>query len=235
MRWIKHPCNFSRSAAMSEIRERFGAAGYGAVWLILERIAEDFAVTPQKSEPDLCISEKDWRNSCGLSAQKLHDLLEILQNHGVLSAEKRENRIRVKSSILALLLDEWTKRTRKKTESCSENPCPEQTREDKDKIIKDKDKNRTEDHSRIRGELNTVLERHGLFAEPERARRIIRHMEQKNVRSHGAYLEKVLQKNPAFDPGEETTNSQQTESGQGPVAIGEVLRREGWTDRGPEQ
>ena len=234
MNWVKHPCNFSRSAAMSEVREKFGAAGYGAVWLILERIAEDFAVTPKKTEPDLCVSEKEWRNSSGLSAQKLHDLLEILQNHGVIATEKQENRIRLKSAILAQLLDEWTKRTRKKTECCSENPRPEETREDKDKIIKDKDKSRTEGHSRIREELNAVLNRHGLFSEPERARRIIRHMEQKNVRSHGAYLEKVLQKNPAFDPEEESANSQQTERGQGPVAVGEVLRREGWTGRGLE-
>ena len=223
MRWIKHPCNFSRSAAMSEVRERFGAAGYGAVWLILERIAEDFAVTPQKNEPDLCISEKEWRISCGLSAQKLKVLLEVLQNHGVISTEKNENRIRIKSPILAQLLDEWTKRARKKPEACSENPRPEQTREDVDKNIKDK---RTEDHSRIREALNPVLKRHGVFSEPERARRIIRHMEQKNVRCHGAYLEKVLQKNPAFDPEEET--SQQT----GAISAGELLHREGWR---PEQ
>ena len=234
MRWIKHPCNFSRSAAMSEVRERFGAAGYGAVWLILERIAEDFAVTPQKTEPDLCISEKEWRFSCGLSAQKLQNLLEVLQNHGVISTEKHENRIRMKSSILAQLLDEWTKRTRKKTDSCPENPCPEQTREDKDKKIKDKEQKRTEGNSRVREEIHQVLERHGVFSEPERARRIIRHMELKNVRSHGAYLEKVLQKNPYFDPEEETPNSQQTERGQGPLAVGDILRREGFS-RGPER
>ena len=125
-------------------------------------------------------------------------------------------------------MDEWTKRIRKKTESCSENHGPEQNREDKDKSIKDKEKKRTEGHSRIREELNFVLERHGLFSEPERARRIIRHMEQKNVRSYGAYLEKVLQKNPAFDPEEETTDSQQTDRGQGAIAAGEILRRGGW-------
>jgi hypothetical protein len=227
MRWIKHPCNFSRSAAMSEVRERFGAAGYGAVWLILERIAEDFAVSTGKSEPDLCVSEKEWRNSCGLSAQKLHDLLETLQNHGVISAEFCENRIRVKSTILSQLLDEWTKRSRKNAgtmpESSAENPCPEQTREDKDKNIKDK---RTEGNSRIREELGAVLQRHGLLSEPERARRIIRHMEQKAVRSHGAYLEKILQKNPCFDPIEEPTNSADRQ--QGPVAAGDILRRAGF-------
>jgi len=226
MYWLKHYCNFSRSAAMSEVREKFGAAGYGAVWLILERIAEDFAVTPQKTEPDLCISEKEWRHSCGLSAKKLHDLLEILQNHGVISTEKRENRIRIKSAILAQLLDEWTKRTRKKSESCAENSRPKQNREDKSI----KDKNRTEGYSRIREELTPVLERHGLFSEPERARRIIRHMEQKKVRSHGAYLAKILQADSAFDPEEETTNSQ-TNKGQGPVAVGDILRREGFSKR----
>jgi len=231
MRWIKHPCNFSRSAAMSEVRERFGAAGYGAVWLILERIAEDFAVTPQKTEPDLCISEKEWRNSCGLSAQKLHNLLDVLQNHGVISIEKRENRIRLKSAILAQLLDEWTKRIRKKPESGLENSSSKQNRADKDKSIKDREQTRTEGHSRIREALNPVLERHGLFSEPERVRRIVRHIERKGPRNPGGYLESIFKKNPDFDPWEEeptTTNRQQTDKGQGAISAGEILRRGGW-------
>jgi hypothetical protein len=122
MRWIKHPCNFSRSAAMSKIRERFGPAGYGAVWLMLERIAEDFAVSGQKMEPDLCLSEKEWRFSSGLSTQKLQNLLEVLQNHGVIFAENREKRIRLTSPILAQLQDEWTRRTRKNSGATQESP-----------------------------------------------------------------------------------------------------------------
>ena len=181
----------------------------------------------------MCISEKEWRNSCGLSAQKLHNLLEVLQNHGVISTEKRENLIRLKSAILAQLLDEWTKRTRKKPESCAENPGSKQNRKDQSR----EEQTRTEAHSRIREALNPVLERHGLFSEPERARRIIRHIEGKNPRNPGGYLESIIRKNPDFDPCDEeptTPNSKQADRGQEAVSAGEILRREGW-GRGPEQ
>jgi hypothetical protein len=40
MRWLKHPSGFCHSTAMSEVRDAFGFAGYGAVWILLERIAE---------------------------------------------------------------------------------------------------------------------------------------------------------------------------------------------------
>jgi hypothetical protein len=70
MRWIKHPSAFCRSAAMSEVRESLGPAGYGAAWLLLERIAESWS---GKNEPELCLSEKEWRNSCGIFVKKLHE------------------------------------------------------------------------------------------------------------------------------------------------------------------
>jgi hypothetical protein len=232
MRWIKHPCNFSRSAAMSEIRERFGSAGYGAVWLMLERIAEDFAVSGQKTEPDLCLSEKDWRVSSGLSAKKLQNLLEVLQSHGVIFAENREKRIRLTSPILAQLQDEWTKRTRKNSGVAQEPPpnslSPEQTTEEKRKDEKD---NRTEVNPGIPEALRLVLKRHGLLSDHERARRISRYMERKQLDNPGGYLEKILQGNPNFDPdaGEEKQQEtpSQTDRQQGPRAIGEILREMG--------
>ncbi|GHV49907.1 hypothetical protein FACS1894168_0330 [Deltaproteobacteria bacterium] len=234
MRWIKHPCNFSRSAAMSEVREKFGPAGYGAVWLILERIAEDFGVSPQKTEPDLCLSEKEWRYSSGFSTQKLKNLLEILQNHSVILVETGENRIRLQSPILAQLLDEWTKRARKNSGAApvlrAENPGSEQTTEQKgEKIEKDK---KTE--GKLREQLRLVLKRHDI-SDPDRENRIIRHMERKTLQNPGGYLEKILQQNPAFDPQEETTNSQQTGRSQEPQAIGDILRRAGYEPRGEEQ
>jgi len=241
MRWIKHPSNFSRSAAMSEVREQCGPAGYGAFWMLFERIAENFDGISQKSEPILCISEKEWRNSCGLSAKKLHDLLEILQKHGVILAKKSDSRLCLEAPIILHLQDESTRKARKNSgtvpEPCRNDSGLQQTTEQK--RTEENKNNKTGEKSGISNVLFPVLERHGLLSEPGRARRIIRHIERQSPRNPGGYLESILQKKPDFDPWEEestdTTNSQQTDRGQGPVAVGDILRREGWAGRGLDQ
>ena len=86
--------------------------------------------------------------------------------------------------------------------------------------------NKTGDKTGIRDALYPVLERHGLLSEPERARRIIRHIERKGPRNPWGYLEGILQRNSDFDPEEETTDT--TDRSQGAISAGEILRREGW-------
>jgi hypothetical protein len=227
MRWIKHPSNFSRSAAMCEVRETLGPSGYGAFWMIVERIAENFEANSQETMPGLCISEKEWRNSCGLSAKKLHDLLEILKNHGMIFLENAAPRYRLTAPFLLRLQDESTRKARKNSgivpESRGNDSGPQQTEQ---KRREEKD-NRTGNQSGVRAGLHPVLARHGIFSDQERANRIIRHIERKNPNNPGGYLESILQRNPGFDPHEEgeTTNRQ-----QGPKAIGDILRNDGWPD-----
>ena len=234
MRWLKHPTNFSRSAAMSEVREKCGPAGYGAFWMLFERIAENFDGNSQKSEPELCISEKEWRNSCGLSAKKLHDLLNILHKHNVIFTKNADSQLCLDAPILLRLQDESTRKARKNSEIVPE-PCRndsglQQTTEYK--RPEEKENNRTGEKTGIRNALHHVLERHGLLSFPERAGRIIRHIEGKNPHNPGGYLESILQKKPDFDPWEDEqteTTANRTDRQQGAVAVGDVLRRAGFS------
>lgn len=109
MRWIKHPSTFSRHAAMLELRDILGPAGYGAAWLLLERIAEAW---DGNGEPELCLSLQEWKYVCGVSSQKFQKLIEILQQHTIIQTENVRFRLLVKASILLQLQDEWTRRVR---------------------------------------------------------------------------------------------------------------------------
>jgi hypothetical protein len=170
MRWIKHPSNFSRSAAMSEVREKLGPAGYGAFWLILERIAENFEANSQEMEPELCISEKDWRNSCCLSAKKLHDLLEILKNHGVIVSKDLQARLSLAAPILLQLQDESTRKARKNSGTVPEplrnDSGLQQTREEEKKGKKEQNRRQESFRNRSQGSRQDLefrfIESHGL-------------------------------------------------------------------------
>ena len=237
MRWITHPSNFSRSAAMSEVKEKCGTAGYGAVWMILERIAENFDATDPKIEQELCISEKEWRFSCGLSGKKLQDLLEILQNHSVIFSENVHSRLRLTAPILLQLQDESTRKARKNSgvapEPCRSDSGLQQTTTEQKRI----EENRTDNREKsvvLHSVLLPVLKRHGLLSNPERVKRIVRNIERKSPRNPCGYLESILKEKPYFDPEyeePEETDSKQTESGQGPQAVGDILRRTGFFDR----
>jgi hypothetical protein len=233
VRWLKHLTNFSRSAAMSEVREKCGPAGYGAFWMIFERIEENFEGISRKSEPELCISEKEWRNSCGLSAKKLHDLLKILHNHGVIFTKNADSRLCLEAPILLQLQDESTRKARKNSgivpEPCRNNSGLQQTAEQNK--AEERKNNRTGEKSGIGNALHAVFERHGLLSEPERVRRIIRHIERKAPRNPGGYLESILQKKPDFDPWEEAETTNRPDR-QGPMAAGEILRQAGYGSRG---
>ena len=221
MRWIKHSSAFCRSAAMSEVREKLGPAGYGAVWLLLERIAEAWN---GKNEPELQISPKEWAKTCGLSAKKLQDLLEILKEHGIILSETVNSRLCLTAAILLELQDEWTSRQRKNSgaapESLGSDSGIQQNRSDKEK---NKDRH-SPPPTRDRAGLIAVLLRHGIRPDSERAGRIIRHIEAKQPNNPGGYLESILQQKPHFDPKPEDNPTETSTRQQGPVSVGDVLR-----------
>lgn len=219
MRWIKHSSAFCRSSAMSEVRERLGPAGYGAVWLLLERIAEAWN---GKNEPDLQISEREWAKTCGLSAKKLQDLLEILKEHGIILSETANFRLRLTAPILLELQDEWTARTRRNS---GETPEPLRSDSGIQQNTTDKEKNRDR-HSPppSRAGLIAVLLRHGIRPDSEKAGWIIRHIEAKQPNNPGGYLESILQQKPHFDPMPEDPPTETNNRQQGLVSVGDVLR-----------
>lgn len=208
---------------MSEVRETFGPAGYGAVWLLLERIAESWSGSALESEPELCLSLKEWTKTCELSGKKLQELLTILQQHNILRAEIVGNRVLLQAPILLELQDEWTSRTRRNSKATTEplgsNSGIQQTRTDKEK---NRDRHEAPP---MRFSLFPVLLRHHIPPESERARRIIRHMEEKQARNPAGYLESILKQKPGFDPMPENS-PEQRQTGQAASAA-EVLYRLG--------
>ena len=196
MRWIKHPSMFCRSPAMSDVLHIAGPAGYGAVWLILERIAE---VWDGQGEPSLRLSEKEWRNICRIPAKKLQNLFEILEEHAVIVVENDAGVLRLIAPILLELQDEWTSRVRKRAGVTPEQLGSHSGTETEQESERDKDR-KTQPRPSIRPQLIPVLKRHGIQPDSERGRRLTRYVEQKLPCNPGGYLEHILQAKPHFDP-----------------------------------
>lgn len=223
MRWIKHVSTFSRSAAMTEVLETLGPAGYGATWLLLERIAGEW---DGKDEPELQLSVKSWKKTCGFSAKKLKELLEIMENHGIIFLKSEENKLSLTAPILLELLDEWTSRSRKKSGVPPEPiPCDSRTQtEQQSEIYKEQNKTHPPP-ANLRVSLVSVLKRHGISPSSERGRRIIRYVEEKRPNNPGGYLEAILQENPGFDPQIDSVGrSASVEGSGGPVLAANILR-----------
>lgn len=213
---------------MTDVREALGPAGYGAVWLLLERIAESWDGT---TEPELRISIKEWKKTCGISAKKLQELLDVLKNYEIIFAENEQNRLRLKAPILVDLLDESTRKARKNSGIVPEslrNGSGLQT--DKEAEI-DKDKNKTHPPpSNFRQSLLPVLKRHDIEPDSERGRRIIRYTERKGPGNPGGYLEKILQEKPYFDPSQDGADGPVSGRTGGPVSVKDALRDLGFED-----
>lgn len=75
---------------MSEVRDVLGVAGYGATWLLLERIAESW---DGQGEPGLCLLECEWFQCWGFSKNKFVIFEKFLQKHNIVCTAKRDNLI----------------------------------------------------------------------------------------------------------------------------------------------
>ena len=224
MRWFKHLSGIGRSPAMSELRSVLGLAGYGALWLLMERIAESW---DGSGEPDLCLPEREWRLSCGFSTKKFQIFMEILQKHDIIRMEKELSLLRLKAPILLQLQDEWTRKTRKNsgvTMESIQSSSGIQT-DTYPEIEKD---------NKTRPAILSVLRRHGIQANSERGRNILHYVEQKQPANPGGYLERILQQKPNFDPvsdgGHTGHGFQQIERQQEPRSVGDFLRDMGFPE-----
>lgn len=181
---------------MTDVREALGSAGYGAVWLLLERIGETWdGIT----EPELRISVKEWKRTCGLSDKKLQNLLDILENYEIVLAQNENNKLHLKAPILVDLLDESTRKARKNSGIVPERLWTHSGQQTKQEPYIEKDKE-THPPPSIRLCLLPVLKRHGIAPDTERGRRLVRYVERKHPNNPGGYLEHILQEKPDFDP-----------------------------------
>ena len=209
---------------MLELRDILGPAGYGAAWLLLERIAEAW---DGNGEPELCLSLQEWKYVCGVSSQKFQKLIEILQQHTIIQTENVRFRLLVKASILLQLQDEWTRRVRQNSKVTPElvgSHFGAQTETDNRRKT---DKN-TPPGASLSYQVAGVFRRHGIMPGSDRARHIVSHLEDRQPQNPGGYLESILQRKPDFDPMPQayedgTINNRQ----QGPTATGDILRRMG--------
>jgi hypothetical protein len=220
MRWMKHDSGFCRSEAMSEIRNALGNAGYGAVWLMLERIAEAW---DGRDMPRLCLPEREWKNVCGFSEKKFQIFVKILEKHSFIQLETHNSLLCLTASILLRLQDEWTRKHRRNsgvTPASLRSHSGIQTDRETD-IDKDR---KTRASANLRLSLFPVLKRHAVETDSIRGRNIIRFVEQKQPRNPGGYLESILQKKPDFDPWPDGQNNKQTTCLEEPVSAGELLR-----------
>lgn len=196
MRWIKHPSTFSRHAAMLELRDILGPAGYGAAWLLLERIAEAW---DGNGEPELCLSLQEWKYVCGVSSQKFQKLIEILQQHTIIQTENVRFRLLVKASILLQLQDEWTRRVRQNSKVTPElvgSHLGAQTETDNRRKKRQKYTAGSESVLPSGGRVSSAWDHAG----SDRARHIVSHLEDRQPQNPGGYLESILQRKPDFDP-----------------------------------
>lgn len=218
MRWFKHVSGMGRSPAMSELRSVLGLAGYGAFWLLLERIAEAW---DGSGEPDLCLPEREWRISCDFSAKKFQILTEVLQKHDIVRIEQCGSMLRLQAPILLQLQDEWTRKARKNS-----GVPPEPLRNNSG--IQTEAYSEIEKDNKTRPALFPVLKRHGIRLDSERGRNILHDVEQKQPVNPGGYLEHILQQKSDFDPlpeeGRTEHGSQQTGRQQEPRSAGDILR-----------
>jgi hypothetical protein len=224
MRWIKHPSGMGHHPAMSELRSVLGLAGYAALWLLLERVAETWNGV---DEPELCLPEREWRVSCGFSAKKFQIFAEILQKHSIIRIEKCDSLLRLKAPILLQLQDEWTRKTRKNSGVDPESLRSHSGIQTEADPEKEKD-NKTHAPPSLYRVLFPVLKRHGVRADSERGRNILRYVEQKQPKNPGGYLESIFQDKPDFDPvsdeGRTEHDHRQADRQQGPRLAGDILR-----------
>lgn len=205
---------------MTDVREALGPAGYGAVWLLLERIAESWE---GKSAPELLVSTKEWRRTCGLSAKKLQTLLEVLQNHGIIFSNNEQNKLRLYAPILMEFKDESTRKALKNSGTAPEPFRKDSGLQTEQEAYINIDKNKTQPcPPNLRLSLLPVLKRHGIAPHSERGRRLIRYTEQKQPNNPGGYLEKILQEKPYFDPEPGETYDSTTGS---VISTGDALRQ----------
>lgn len=204
-----------------------GPAGYGATWLLLERIAEEWDGT---TAPEFRLSIKEWRKTCGFSAKKLQDLLDILQNYEIIFAKFDESKLSLTAPILLKLLDEWTSRNRKNS-GVTPEPLPSDSRiqiEQQSEIYKEQNKTHPPP-ANLRASLVRVLERHGIAPDSDRGRRIVRYVEQKQPNNPGGYLKTILQNKPDFDPSpvEPYESTQAAQRGYCAISASDALRKIG--------
>lgn len=123
MRWMKHMCNSQDDELMATTIERFGAEGYGAWWIIMEKIA---SLMDKSERTSARYPTRKWQQYTGLSAKKLRDLLDFWSCYGNITVVDEGIFITVCNPNLAKYRDEYS--------SKGDSPTTGKSRQYRDKI-----------------------------------------------------------------------------------------------------
>ena len=109
MQWFKHPNDLWRHPIVAEIRSEFGIHGYGAVCLILEKIAEPCKVDRKSvSAPFLVLPMREWQQLLEFSPKKFKKFMKICDSPDFIQLKIDRKMVRAEAAILLKYLDEYT-------------------------------------------------------------------------------------------------------------------------------
>lgn len=104
MRWIKHLSSAHDDAKINKVRDRFGAAGYGFYWLVLERVAGQLSSDNRRTI--LGDSAKGWGMFLGTRGDHARKVLEYFGECGLMMVTSSGNYIEINCPNLLKYKDE---------------------------------------------------------------------------------------------------------------------------------
>jgi len=112
MRWFKHLTKSRNDEKLVKLQDEFGAAGYGAYWIILEVIAENMDSDMDKNCPPCVeLSLKRWSKFVGFSPKKCQKVVEFLSNLELITLKVSGQNYRIGCPNLLKYKDEYTRKS----------------------------------------------------------------------------------------------------------------------------
>lgn len=138
MEWFKHKSYALDDPKLSKVIDKFGPAGYGVWWIILEKIALEMNYTDRC---EISYSVKTWSKFCRISSKKFQIIVKFLQKIELILLDEDADFLTLKCPNLLRYKDEWSKKQQRNV-----SKTPEQLRSNsgatparEDKIREDKE------------------------------------------------------------------------------------------------
>lgn len=128
MQWFEHRCGTHTQSIMQLLISECGLEGYGAYWIIVEKITSQFGEKQQDGElmtkEFLTYPVKEWRSFLKFTPKKFEKLMKFLQKVKLFSLKfdgKNEEILTIEMPKLLKIADTYTKRVLRRFEQTSEN------------------------------------------------------------------------------------------------------------------
>jgi len=122
MKWFKHFTNSHRSPEISNILERTGLEGIGALTILTERLAEE--MTAERAA-ELTLPIRAWARILGVTTAKFRKLLAIFGEVSAISFEISGENARLSMPKLLSCLDDYTRKSGHWPEKVPLDPDPD--------------------------------------------------------------------------------------------------------------